>query len=121
MCRDDNLCSPYLPDVALHLRAADQHGPLAQPGQVGDARAVVEPQAAGVLEPPRAGVVDHLEHEGLGVQAEVQGQHLAQGAGVPGKHHLVTVSQECPAVTRLQAHLVITTEQRDAPHQTVVP
>ena len=93
---------------------------MAQPGLVRDLGAVVEPQAAGVLQPPGAGVIDHLQHQGVGVQDEVQGQDLPWCAWVPGEHYLVTVRQKSATVTRLQRHLVITTEQGNASHQTVV-
>ena len=93
---------------------------MAQPGLVGDLGAVVEPQAAGVLKPPGAGVIDHLQHQGVRVQDEVQGQDLPWCAGMPGEHYLVTVRQKSGTVTQLQRHLVITTEQGNAPHQAIV-
>ena len=57
----------FLPDVARHLRLAHYHGPVAQPGRVGDLRAVVEPQATWVLQPPGTGVINHLQQQSVEV------------------------------------------------------
>ena len=62
---------------------------------------MVEPQPARVLQPAGAGVVDQLQHESVGVQEEVNGQDLAQSAGVPGEYDLVTVTHKHVTVTRL--------------------
>ena len=109
-----------LPYVTLRLCPAHHHGPVPQPSRVGDPRAVVESEAARVLQPPGAGIIDHLQHQSLGVQEDIQGQDLAQCAGVPGEKYLVTVTQKRVTVTRLLRHFVITTEQCNALYQTVV-